>query len=87
MMICGVQLEDGEVSVLANRLDRSGATATGGRLRRALFITAVGVRLEAFEQREVIAALAEDCPSGLTRLRDELVRQESFRTRHAPPSS
>lgn len=85
MLIAGVQLDDGHVAALATRLDRAGATATGGKLRRALFMTAVAVKLDVAQQRDVIAALASDCPPGLVRLREELTRQESFRTHHAPP--
>lgn len=85
MLIAGVQLDDGHVAELATRLDRAGAMATGGKLRRALFVTAVAVQLDVPQQREVIAALASDCPPGLVKLRDVLTRQESFRAHHAPP--
>lgn len=84
MMIGGVHVDDGQVDELATRLDRSGATGTGGKLRRALFIKTVAVRLEVFQQREVVAVLTDDCPPGLEPLYDELVRQEAFRAHHPP---
>jgi len=84
MLIAGVQLDDGQIDELATRLDRNGATDTGGKLRRALFVKAVALRLEVFQERELLAALANDCPPGLARLHEALLRQETFRAHHRP---
>jgi hypothetical protein len=81
MEIAGVRVSPPFVRLLARMLEDTGAEATAGKLTDGIRLQVVEVPLTLDDQEAILQALGSNCPTGLARLRRELLDEQRLRRR------
>ena len=79
MWIAGVRVSVPAARLLTQILDDAGYTATGRTIANAIAIQSSEPVLTVEDCEAMLAALGPSCPSGLARLRRELLEQQRLR--------
>jgi hypothetical protein len=81
MRIAGVRVGAPSVVLLVQILEDAGFPDTSRTLANALKVQAVEPALTVEDHEAMLAALGTSCPTGLARLRRELLEQDRWRRR------
>jgi len=81
MRIAGVRVSPPYVRLLAQLLEETGSAATAATLEEAIRVQALEPALTLEDHDAILVALGSNCPSGLARLRRELLDEQLARRR------
>jgi hypothetical protein len=81
MRVAGVRVSPPFVRLLAEMLDDAGSVDTARKLADAIRVNAIEAPLTTDDHEAILVALGDNCPSGLARLRRELLDDQRRRCR------